>query len=54
MLQGRTTKSKRIRRFGLSCFALFSLLVPAVQAQFSGSIEGNVTEQVEVELLMRA
>ncbi len=44
MLQNRGAKSKFGRHLALSCLIYVSLLTPAAQAQFSGSIEGNVTD----------
>ncbi len=44
MLQERSQTQKIIRRLSASCIILFSLLAPVARAQFSGSIEGNVTD----------
>ncbi len=36
--------NRKFRRLGLTCLALVTFLAPLAQAQFSGSIEGNVTD----------
>ena len=36
--------NKKFHRLGLTCLALVTFLAPLAQAQFSGSIEGNVTD----------
>ena len=50
MLQESRPNRRVVQQLGLSCLVFFSLLLVPAHAQFSGSIEGNVTDPSGAEI----